>query len=214
MQVPLPPTESKSEAIADAGSSRGLGLVFRTAQFAQAASALGISHSQGCSHRHRSIGLILGRCSASLPQPRDQETAASSCQHQPHPSLHSRILAEPDPSTGATLNSPVYLRGLVERGVILLFAFPARRRERQSRGKQLGGVGGRKRGAGVDSPGCPRRSVLMLGDAPGQGSHGSQRMLVPITRAFHRSLSHPGHLNISLVENKTCQALQPVPEML
>lgn len=210
----LLPTDCKSEAIADAGSSTGLGLVFLAAQFALAASALGISHSQGCSHRHWSMGLIPGCCSTSLPQPHDQEMATGSCQHQPHPSLHSRILAEPDPSTGATLNSPVYLRGLVERGVILLFAFPARRRERQSRGKQLGGW---EEGKGVlvwTPQGCPRHSVLMLGDAPGQGSHGSKRTLVPITRAFHGSLSHLGLFNISLVENKTCQALQPVPEML
>lgn len=42
---------------------------FPTAQFVQAASALGISHSHGCSHRHLSIDVILGCCSTSLEQP-------------------------------------------------------------------------------------------------------------------------------------------------
>lgn len=165
-----------------------------TARFVQAASALGISRSQGCTHRHLSIDFILGCCSTSLEQPHDQKMATGSCQHQPHPSLCPHVPAEPDPSTGATLDSPVYLRGLVERRVILLFAFPARRRERQSRGKQSA-VGGKEKGCWRGVPGlmgCPRRTVLVLGEAPGQQSHGSKRTLVPIAGAFDRSLSHPG----------------------
>ena len=168
--------------------------MFLTAPFVQAASALGISHSQGCSHRHLSIDLILGCCSASLEQPHDPEMATGSCQHQPRPSLHSRILAEPDPSTGATLDSPVYLRGLVERCVILLFAFPARRRERQSMEKQSAG-GRKEKGCWRGLPGfmgCPCCSVLMLREAPGQHSHRSKRTLVPTAGVFHRTLSHPG----------------------
>lgn len=136
--------------------------MFLTARFVRAASALGISHSQGCTHRHLSIDLILGCCSTSLEQPHDRKTATGSCQHQAHPSLCPHIPAEPDPSTGATLDSPVYLCGLVERRVILLFAFPARRRERQSRGKQSA-VAGEEKGVlawgpqahGVPSPHCP-----------------------------------------------------------
>lgn len=37
-------------------------------QFARAASALGISHSRGCSHRHLSMDLVLECCSTSLEQ--------------------------------------------------------------------------------------------------------------------------------------------------
>lgn len=104
-------------------------------QFARAASALGISHSRGCSHRHLSMDLVLGCCSTSLEQLHAKEMASGSCQQRPPSSLHSHILAELTQSAGAAPHSPVYVGGLVESCVILLFAFPARR---ESREKQSG----------------------------------------------------------------------------
>lgn len=56
-------------------------------------------------------------------------------------------------------------------------------------------MGGKEKGCWRGVPGlmgCPGRTVLVLREAPGQQSHGSKRMLVPIAGAFDRSLSHPG----------------------
>lgn len=132
-----------------------------------------------------SIASILGCCFAAWSSPETKKWPQGSCQQQPHPSLHSRTLAEPDPSTGPALDSPVYLCGLVERGVILFFTFPAIR-ERQRKGKQS--VRRRKEQGCwcwiLRLMGCPGCCVLMLGGDPKEHSHGSKHTLIPIAGAL------------------------------
>lgn len=148
------------------------------------------------------MDLVLGCCSTSLEQLHAQEMASGSCQQQPPPSLHSHILAELTQSAGAAPHSPVYVGGLVERCVILLFAFPARR-ERAGKSSQGG-----NRDAGIDSPSS--RGALVAEGALDNISNIS----IPTARAFHRKSLTQAALNIPLLEDQTPQALQPLPEML
>lgn len=166
--------------------------------------ALGINHSQGCSHRHFSVGLVLGRCSTSL----EQEMASGSCQQQPPPPLSSHIPAELTRGTGAAPHSPVYVGGLVEGCVILLFAFPARR---EGAGKSSQGG---NRDAGIDSPGSRGALIAggMLDNVPKIPM--DPNTLTPAARAFHWKSLPQAALSISFLEDKTPQVFQPLPEML
>lgn len=120
----FPPTEGKPKAMA------GSGAALPSCTVCSSCPCTGNKHSQGSSHWHLPMDLIL-HIPQAAPAPR------SGLRQLPPSSLCSHILPELSQSPGAAPHSPVYVRGLVERGVILLFAFPAGR-ERAGKSCQWG----------------------------------------------------------------------------